>query len=322
MEKLPDTFAVFILTHGRPDNVITLKTLQKCGYTGKLFFIVDNEDKTVDRYIENFGRERVMVFRKKDVADACDEGNNFDERRTILMARNACFDIAKAIGVTHFLQLDDDYTDFRFKLPETANSLFIVKDFDALLVKFLRFYEASGALSIAFAQNGDFIGGMDAGEDKQGDGYERQGHIRGTRYYRFSKRKCMNSFFCSTERPFRFVGAMNEDVNTYCSEGSRGRLFLTIPAIALNQKQSQSQSGGITEMYLRFGTFCKAFTTVMMMPGSTKVSMMRSNNPRIHHSIDWKATVPCIIRETHRKSDITDTLAGQAEDAADAAQDP
>lgn len=285
MSLLPDTFAVFILTHGRPDNVITLKTLQKCGYTGKLFFIVDNEDKTVDRYIENFGRERVMVFRKKDVADACDEGNNFDERRTILMARNACFDIAKAIGVTHFVQLDDDYTDFRFKLPETANSLFIVKDFDALLVKFLRFYVASGASSIAFAQNGDFLGGFDNGKG----------------IYRFQKRKCMNSFFCSTERPFRFVGAMNEDVNTYCSEGSRGRLFLTIPAIALNQKQSQSQSGGITEMYLRFGTFCKAFTTVMMMPGSTKVSMMRSNNPRIHHSIDWKATVPCIIREKHRK---------------------
>jgi hypothetical protein len=29
---------------------------------------------------------------------------------------------------------------------------------------------------------------------------------------------------------------------------------------------------------------------------------MNSNNPRIHHSIDWKATVPCIIRESHRKS--------------------
>lgn len=301
MEKLPDTFAVFILTHGRPNNVITYKTLQKFGYTGRLYFIVDNEDKSVDSYIENFGRERVIVFDKKSVADACDEGNNFDERRTILMARNACFDIAKAIGVTHFLQLDDDYTDFRFKLPETANSLFVVNNFDALLVNFLRFYITSGARSIAFAQNGDFIGGMDAGEGAQGDGYARQGHIRGTRFYRFSKRKCMNSFFCSTERPFQFIGAMNEDVNTYCTEGSRGRLFLTIPALALNQKQSQSQKGGITEMYLRFGTYCKAFTTVMMMPSSVKVAMMRSNNPRIHHQIDWERTVPCIISENHRK---------------------
>ena len=42
-------FAAFILTHGRPDNVVTYKTLRACGYTGDVFFIVDNEDATVDR---------------------------------------------------------------------------------------------------------------------------------------------------------------------------------------------------------------------------------------------------------------------------------
>jgi len=278
MSLLPDTFAVFILTHGRPDNVITAKTLAKCGYTGKLFFIVDNEDKTVDRYIENFGRERVMIFRKKEVADACDEGNNFDERRTILMARNACFDIAKAIGVTHFLQLDDDYYYFGYRFEAGARK---ITNLNAAFAIVLSYYKAANITSIAFGQGGDHIGGFSG--------------IK-------LKRKCMNSFFCSTERPFRFVGAMNEDVNTFTTLGSRGSLFLTFTGLQLDQKDTQSQASGITEMYLRFGTFCKAFTTVMMMPGSTKVSMMRSNNPRIHHSIDWKATVPCIIREAHRKA--------------------
>lgn len=283
---LPDTFAVFILTHGRPDNVITYKTLQKCGYTGRLYFIVDNEDKTVERYRQNFGAERVIVFDKKAEADACDEGNNFDERRTILMARNACFDLAPALGVTHFIQLDDDYTDVRFKLPETNNSLFIVKDFNHLLASFLKFFIESGACSIAFAQNGDFLGGFDNGKG----------------IYRFQKRKCMNSFFCSTERPFKFIGAMNEDVNTYSTIGSRGGIFLTVPMVALNQNATQSKRGGITEMYLRFGTYCKAFTTVMMQPSSVKVSMMRSKNPRIHHSINWDCTVPCILRETVKQN--------------------
>jgi hypothetical protein len=281
MEKLPDTFAVFILTHGRPDNVITAKTLAKCGYTGKLFFIVDNEDKTVDRYIENFGRERVMIFRKKEVADACDEGNNFDERRTILMARNACFDIAKAIGVTHFVQLDDDYPQFKFRFSKELSRNWIVRRIEPVFSAFLDFYKSTPALSIAFSQGGDHIGGFSK---------------------TMLRRKAMNSFFCSTERPFRFVGAMNEDVNTYTTLGSRGGLFFTFTSLQLDQKETQSQAGGITEMYLRFGTFCKAFTTVMMMPGSTKVSMMNTSNPRIHHSIDWKATVPCIVRETHRKA--------------------
>lgn len=286
MQTLPDTFAVFILTHGRPDNVITYKTLQKCGYTGKLYFVVDDEDKTVDRYIERFGKDHVIVFDKKAEADACDEGNNFDERRTITMARNACFGIAERLGITHFLELDDDYNHFWYELPDAHKRSVPVKCLDKILFLMLDFYKSTNATSIAFAQSGDFLGGLDNGKG----------------VYRFQKRKCMNSFICSTKRPFRFIGAMNEDVNTYTTLGSRGTLFMTIPPISMNQTASQSQKGGITEMYLRFGTYCKAFTTTMMQPSSVRVSMMRSNNPRIHHSINWKATVPCILRENHRKT--------------------
>lgn len=279
-------FAVFILTHGRPDKVVTYKTLQKCGYTGPVYFIVDNEDASVEKYRANFGADRVIVFDKKAMADSVDEGNNFDERRTITHARNACFDIAERLGFTYFIQLDDDYTDFRYKLVETNNSLFIVKDIDRMLNALIAFYVASGATSIAMAQNGDFIGGFD----------------NGMGIYRFAKRKCMNSFLCSTLRRFQFVGAMNEDVNTYTAQGSAGSLFMTIPFIALNQRQTQSQSGGITDMYLKYGTYCKAFTTVMMQPSSVRVSMMNSNNPRIHHVIDWGTTVPVIVDERYRRA--------------------
>ena len=38
-------FAVFILSHGRANNLITLKTLDKIGYTGKTYIIIDNEDE-------------------------------------------------------------------------------------------------------------------------------------------------------------------------------------------------------------------------------------------------------------------------------------
>ena len=57
---LPDTFCVFILTHGRSNNVVTLKTLERCGYTGRLYLVVDDEDKTVEQYRRNFGAERVI----------------------------------------------------------------------------------------------------------------------------------------------------------------------------------------------------------------------------------------------------------------------
>ena len=47
-------FAVFILTHGRPNNVKTYKTLKRFGYTGKIYIIIDNEDTSADDYYKNF----------------------------------------------------------------------------------------------------------------------------------------------------------------------------------------------------------------------------------------------------------------------------
>ena len=120
-------FAVFILTHGRPDNVKTFSTLKKCGYTGKIFLIVDNEDKAIDKYINIYGKDRVRVFDKKAMADEIDEGNNFNNRKVIVHARNASFEIAKQLGITYFVQFDDDYYYFGYRYEAGAK---IIKNLD------------------------------------------------------------------------------------------------------------------------------------------------------------------------------------------------
>lgn len=273
---LPDTFCVFILTHGRPDNVITLKTLERGGYTGRLYIVVDNEDKSIEAYRKNFG-DRVIVFDKKAEADACDEGNNFDNHKCILMARNACFGIAERLGIKYFIELDDDYYYFGFRFQSGAKT---IKNLSAVFSFLLLYYCSTTITSIAFGQGGDHIGGFSG--------------IK-------LKRKCMNSFLCSVDRPFKFVGAMNEDVNTYTTYGMRGLIFFTFTGLQLDQKDTQSQVGGMSDQYHGFGTYCKSFTTVTMMPSSVKVSMMNSKNPRLHHSINWGDTVPCIISERYRK---------------------
>ena len=217
-------FAVFIISHGRPDIVLTKKTLDKCGYTGSTYFVLDNEDKTIDVYKEKFGESAIIVFDKKKYADMVDEGNNFDNRSTTTHARNACFDIATTLGFNYFLVLDDDYYEFDYKFSGTKG-LVMPKKIDAIFDLVLDFYKSTQALSVCFSQTGDFIGGVDNGKG----------------VYRFSKRKAMNSFFCSTHRRFWFLGQLNEDVNTYTTLQSKGGLFLTIPVIAVNQKGSQSQ---------------------------------------------------------------------------------
>ena len=39
-----DNFVALILSHGRPDRVYTYKSLQKAGYTGPVYIVIDNED--------------------------------------------------------------------------------------------------------------------------------------------------------------------------------------------------------------------------------------------------------------------------------------
>ena len=277
---MQNNFAVFILTHGRSDNVVTKKTLSSCGYTGPIVYIVDNEDKHAERYKQKFGAENVFVFDKKAMADCVDEGNNFDERRTITHARNACFVAAKKLGYKYFVQLDDDYTQFKFRFENKLGYEAKIKNIDSVFAAFVTFLENSGAYSIAFSQGGDHIGGFDKTK---------------------LKRKCMNSFFCSADRPYQFIGGMNEDVNTYTTLASRGALFFTFTSTQLDQKETQSQAGGITDMYLKYGTYCKAFTSVMMMPSCVKVTMMNTSNKRLHHSISWKYAIPKIISEGHKK---------------------
>lgn len=49
-------YIVFILTHGRADNVVTYNTLRKQGYTGRIGIVIDDEDEQGNLYRKNFGK--------------------------------------------------------------------------------------------------------------------------------------------------------------------------------------------------------------------------------------------------------------------------
>jgi hypothetical protein len=114
------------------------------------------------------------------------------------------------------------------------------------------------------------------------------------------RRKAMNSLFCSVERPFPFVGRVNEDVNTYVWMGSQGHLFGTTNVAMIHHLPTQQQEGGMTETYQK-GTYAKSFYPVMFMPSAVKVQTMRALHPRVHHQIRWNNAVPKIVPESMRK---------------------
>lgn len=57
-----DDFVVFIITHKRPDNQITYKTLKRGNYTGKIIFVLDDGDDTIDAYCENMVKKIYRFF--------------------------------------------------------------------------------------------------------------------------------------------------------------------------------------------------------------------------------------------------------------------
>lgn len=149
-----EDFCAFILTHGRPDNVLTYRTLRRAGYTGKIYVVIDDEDKTRQQYIAEFG-DQVLVFSKTDIANRFDEADNFGDRRSIFYARNACFELAERVGCQHFIQLDDDYHEFQFRVgPNLEANYSPIRALDQVLEEMLTYYRAIPAVSIAMSQGG------------------------------------------------------------------------------------------------------------------------------------------------------------------------
>lgn len=275
-------FVAFILTHGRPDNIKTIPTLRRHGYTGPIHLIIDDQDQTAAEYFElDFP---VHQFNKEQVASQTDCGNNFERYSGIIHARNVCAQIASQIQCKYWIQLDDDYTRFEWRFYEFGNPQ-PIWNLDKVWASMLTFYKQTPTTTIAMAQGGDYIGGKD------NSGAKRQ----------TLKRKAMNSFICSHDRPVKFVGTFNEDVNTYVTLGSRGVLFFTNPFVNLVQTTTQSQKGGMTDQYLNNGTYVKSFTTVTMAPSCVRISTVGDKRPRIHHHIMWNYAVPKIVSAQLKK---------------------
>lgn len=282
-----DDFAIFILSHGRPDNVVTAKTLEKAGYTGKWYVVIDDEDKTEDKYRENFG-DKVIQFSKKDVASRTDSADTSEDRRVILYARNACFEIAQDLGLEWFMEFDDDYDSIGHRYEGEGDDYRLlqthVSDLDGVLEAMITFLEETGSDTIAMAQGGDFIGGTNSNVWKQG-----------------LARKAMNSFIFNANNPIRFMGRINEDVNLYTRHNNVGHKIFTIASVMINQLPTQSNTGGMADMYMDTGTYVKSFYSVVYSPQAVTVNSMGETSRRLHHRVSWNNTAPKILNEKFRK---------------------
>ena len=290
-------FGAFIVSAKRASMAqkFTVKNLRVSGYTGPIYFIVGDDDPTINEYYEMFGHESVKVFTKDDEAqDLMQQVPEDSKRSVVVYARNQVDRIAQEIGLDYYIVLDDDYKQFAHRHPVIRTdasggrrlvlSSNTVRDLDAVFAAMVEFLEISGALTVAMSQGGDMIGGVDNPLTRRG-----------------MSRKAMNSFVIKTGRPPKFTGWLNEDITMSINHGRVGDLVFTLADVQLVQEPTQKNSGGLTEEYLKLGTYVKSFYTFMADPSSVNIKAMGDHVYRIHHQVNWGSAVPKIISGKYRK---------------------
>lgn len=276
---------IFILTYGRANNQKTLKMLKDFGVEIPIYLVCSDDDNQLQDYIKLY-KDMVQVFNKKEVAEKTNTIKIIDTEKSVLYTRNYVFELARKLKYDYFIMLDDDYRYiyslyYRFIGNKgKLSSKGMLHNMLCACVDFMR--NTKNVDCMGLAQGGDMQSGLKCNLQKN---------------YR---RKIMNVYFCATAREFKFIGTMNDDVNTYTLLGLQGKLFFQIPFLVVQQIPTQTQKGGLTEMYLEHGTFKKSFCTKILAPAICKVAFLKDLG-RIHHRINYKG-MPRVISDKYYKN--------------------
>lgn len=277
-------FAVFITTHGRADNQITLNTLQRLKYTGDWFLVVDDLDSQKDLYIEKYGQSRVLVFSKEQYVNKTDVCQVTPSYKAVVFARNAVEDLAVSMGYKYFMVVDDDVTNLRLRY-ENNDSLKSAKldgCIDDILQCVVQYIEDTGVACVTFGFTNTYRGG-----------------VEGVKRFTSRNRLCAELFIRNVSKPVQWRANFVEDLITSIDLGIRGDVCFQFVPIQLELCMSEGkQRGGMSAAYNETGRFKFYSMPAMIYPNCVSVAF---------DGVKWKTrtraeyTVPKIISSRYRK---------------------
>lgn len=278
-------FAVFILSHGRANEIKTVGMLQKQNYTGNYYVVIDNEDEQEALYREKFG-DRVIQFDKLAESKETDTGDLDDDRRVGVFARNAIQKIAKDMGYKYHLQLDDDFSGIVARQATGKKNKLSSKkiNVDKVIGAMLDFMDSTNVAWLSFALSSDYLGGTDNRKWQSG-----------------LVPKTMGSFLMRADKPIKFRMRMNDDITTCVDSWAKGVPNYTVMMLQAETPATQAMKGGMTDIYVDNGTYRKSFYSVMCNPSCVKVARQGLIDFRIHHNISWNNCAPKVLNEKWRK---------------------
>lgn len=284
-----DDFAIFICTHGRPNKQLTLEALKNCGYTGKIYLVLDDTDETIQQYLDIYGTENVIIFNKNYYinADKYDNGSNELHPKCIVYAKRAVEDIANQLNFKYFAIADDDITKFSLRYP-VANSAkrFKITDFDSVLSAYINVLSCDVA-AIGFGHVTSYCGGANSFSPEN-----------------LSKRYLPYQFILRNgNTKVNWTSWFAEDDITELSDGKIGKLWLVVPYVMQETEPigDINATGGMVDTYKKDNMFVLNFNVIRFCPQSAILRYKPGKLNRYVITRYYDRCFPQLISEEYKK---------------------
>lgn len=258
-----EDFAIFICTHGRPHEQHTYEMLKRCGYTGKIYLVLDNTDTLIQEYIDIYPLDSLIVFDKNYYinSEKFDNGDSSEHYKCILYAKRAVEDIAKFMKLSYFAIADDDITNLVIRFPTDKLETHKIQNLDKVLEAYLSIMTEKVA-GLGFGIVISYFKGIDT-----------------FNYKYLSKRSLPYQFVLrNASVPVVWTSWMYEDNITELQSSSLGNFWASIPYIMQYVKPigSVKNNGGMSDIYKSLNMFILNFNIIKYCP--QKTYFIRKNN--------------------------------------------
>ena len=265
-------YAIFIISHGRPNVQKTYDFLASKNCTQNTFIVCDDLDKTLDEYRRNYG-DRVLVFNKQRYMDVVDVFHNVPNPNHPVYARNAVYDLAIERGFRFFVCLDDDMASVRLRTVKAERGTDYVDEAFQAVFRFMRdaglyIYGSGGASS--------FFGGF-------------------TDDLLF---RAVNAYFCDTQRRVEFKCHYNEDIITPLAYNRVGKIICSTCHLHFFFQVDGANDGGIEYARTIGERYRYCIGTLIGDPAKAKI---KYTPPYRMGTIRSKNVHPMILSEKWRK---------------------
>lgn len=235
---------LYIISKNRP-NSKTVKLLKELNINN-YFLVVQDDDKFLADYVENFGEDKILTYDRSKYESKKYNLDNLDSELTgAYPARNACLDLAKANNEKRFWLCDDDI--YNFSIHDKLNKLVAIKD-ENKIKKILNTYSDIG---------------KKANIDKIGIGIHENFVTSRFGYY-----MNVNAFFNVDINSDYFKGRLGEDIVTtfLLYHNPENKYELKINLLKFRTDKPGSNKGGLHSEYEKFGIISRIKYTILINP--------------------------------------------------------